>query len=254
MAASPSTLSTEVPDARWGLRLPPAIRACLFDLDGVLTQTARLHMAAWKTTFDGFLRARAAAIGEPFVPFSAADYALHVDGLPRSDGVRSFLTARGIEACDDRIERLGDAKNELVGELMRREGVAAYEGSCRFARAARDAGLRLAVVSASANCADVLAAAGIADLFELRVDGEYARVHGLRGKPVPDTFLAAAAMLGVSPQEAAVFEDALAGVAAGRAGGFGLVVGVDRTGEPRALRFAGADVVVADLAELLVRA
>jgi HAD superfamily hydrolase (TIGR01509 family) len=217
----------------------------------VLTQTAQLHEAAWKTTFDEFLRARAEASEEPFVPFSAADYGLYVDGRPRSDGVRAFLTARGIEARDERVERLGGAKNELVGELMRREGVTAYEGSCRFARAARDAGLRLAVVSASANGAEVLAAAGIADLFELRVDGVYAGAHGLRGKPAPDTFLAAAGALGVAPQQAAVFEDALAGVAAGRAGGFGLVVGVDRTGEPEALRNAGADIVVSDLAELL---
>lgn len=233
------------------LRLPLSIRACLFDLDGVLTQTASLHEAAWKSTFDSFLRSHAAARGEAFVPFAADDYARYVDGRPRGEGVRAFLGSRGIEASERDVQRIGHRKNALVGEMMRREGVIAFDGSVRFARTARQAGLRLAVVSSSANCTDVLAAAGIADLFELRIDGAYAREHGLRGKPEPDTFLAAAAALGVAAEEAAVFEDALAGVAAGRAGSFGFVVGVDHKGEPEALRAAGADVVVADLAELL---
>ena len=233
------------------LRLPPWILACLFDLDGVLTQTASLHEAAWKSTFDAFLRSRAAARGTTFVPFAADDYARYVDGRPRREGVRTFLASRDIEASERTIHRIAERKNDLVSELMRREGVNAFEGSVRFARTASQEGLPLAVVSSSASCADVLAAAGIGDLFELRVDGAYARDHGLRGKPAPDTFLAAAAALGVAPEETAVFEDALAGVAAAHAGCFGLVVGVDRKGEPEALRAAGADVVVADLAELL---
>ena len=233
------------------LRVPLSIRACLFDLDGVLTQTASLHEAAWKSTFDDFLRAYSTARGEAFVPFMAEDYASYVDGRPRGEGIQAFLESRGIEASERDTQWIGDRKNALVGELMRRDGVRAFDGSVRFARAAREAGLQLAVVSSSANCADVLRAAGIDDLFELRVDGAYAHDHGLRGKPAPDTFLAAAAALGVAAEEAAVFEDALAGVAAGRAGHFGLVVGVDRKGEPEALRAAGADIVVADLVELL---
>ena len=230
------------------LSLPPSIRACLFDLDGVLTQTLRLHLAAWKATFDDFLAARD---GDTFVPFEPSDYAAHVDGRPRYDGVRAFLASRGVALAEAEVRALGDRKNDLVGELMAREGVDVYEGSIRFARAARTAGLATAVVSASANCADVLAAAGIVGLFDVRVDGVVARERGLRGKPAPDTFLAAAAELGVRPEQAAVFEDALAGVAAGRAGAFGLVVGVDRAGQADALRANGADVVVADLAELL---
>jgi beta-phosphoglucomutase family hydrolase len=243
------------------LGLPDGIRACLFDLDGVLTQTATVHAAAWKEMFDEFLRARAEQTGEPFVAFDvAADYRRSVDGRPRHDGVRSFLASRGIElpegAPDDAatawtIRGLGNRKNELVLEMIHRLGVSTYEGSLRYVLAARDAGLRRAVVSASENTRDVLAAAGIEDLFEIRVDGIVARERHLRGKPEPDTFLAAAGELGMLPAEAAVFEDALAGVAAGRAGHFGLVVGVDRVGQAEALREHGADVVVSDLAELL---
>jgi beta-phosphoglucomutase family hydrolase len=243
------------------LGLPDGIRACLFDLDGVLTQTATVHAAAWKEMFDEFLRARAEQTGEPFVAFDvAADYRRSVDGRPRHDGVRSFLASRGIElpegAPDDAaaagtIRGLGNRKNELVLEMIHRLGVSTYEGSLRYVLAARDAGLRRAVVSASENTRDVLAAAGIEDLFEIRVDGIVARERHLRGKPEPDTFLAAAGDLGMLPAEAAVFEDALAGVAAGRAGHFGLVVGVDRVGQAEALREHGADVVVSDLAELL---
>jgi len=244
------------------LGLPDGIRACLFDLDGVLTQTATVHAAAWKEMFDEFLGARAEGeVGAPFVPFDAAsDYHRFVDGRPRYDGVRTFLASRGIElpegARDDpatapTVAGLGNRKNELVLELIERGGVSTYEGSVDYVRAARDAGLRRAVVSASENTPAVLAAAGIADLFEARVDGIVARERRLRGKPAPDTFLAAAEELGVAPGEAAVFEDALAGVAAGRAGGFGHVVGVDRVGQASALREHGADVVVSDLAELL---
>jgi beta-phosphoglucomutase family hydrolase len=231
--------------------LPPGIRACLFDLDGVLTRTVELHRKAWKSVFDAFLAERAARTHEQLAPFDARDYELYVDGRPRHEGVRSFLASRAIRPPDAEIARLADRKNELVLELMRRDGVEVYEGSVRFARAARNAGLRLAVVSASANCADVLRAAGIAHLFDVRVDGVTAREDGLAGKPAPDTFVAAAAALIALPEEAAVFEDALAGVAAGRAGGFGYVVGVDRMRHGDALLAHGADVVVSDLDELL---
>jgi beta-phosphoglucomutase family hydrolase len=249
-----------VVDAR-GVGLPPRVRACLFDLDGVLTQTASLHAAAWKEMFDSFLRERAARSGSSFVPFDpVTDYGVYVDGKPRYDGVRSFLAARGIELPEgspedlpgaETIRGLGDRKNRLVLELIAKRGVEPYEGSVRYVRAARDAGLGCAVVSSSTNCGDVLVSAGIADLFEVIVDGMVARREGLRGKPDPDTFLAAARALGVTAGEAAVFEDALAGVAAGRAGGFAYVVGVDRAAHARALREQGADVVVSDLAELL---
>lgn len=236
------------------LALPTGIRACLFDLDGVLTRTVELHATAWKATFDEFLVLRALRGRMPFVPFdSVSDYELYVDGRPRAEGVRTFLRSRGIELPDAEVERLGDRKNERVLELMRRDGVEVYEGSVRFARAARNAGLRLAVVSSSANCADVLRAAGIDRLFELRIDGAYAREYGLAGKPAPDMFLEAAAALIVLPEEAAVFEDALSGVAAARAGGFGYIVGVDRAGHADALLAEGADVVVSDLNELLER-
>jgi beta-phosphoglucomutase family hydrolase len=243
------------------LNLPSAIRACLFDLDGVLTDTASLHAAAWKEMFDSFLRARAAHEGAQFVAFDPQrDYRDYIDGKQRSDGVRSFLASRGIALPDGSpgdpadavtVSSLGDRKNELVLAMIHSRGVQAYDGSVRFVRAARDAGLRRAVVSASANCQEVLEAAGIADLFEARVDGVVAEREHLRGKPAPDMFLAGARILGVEPAAAAVFEDALAGVAAGRAGEFGIVVGVDRAGQADALRAHGADIVVSDLAELL---
>ena len=243
------------------LGLPTAIQACLFDLDGVLTQTAKVHAAAWKEMFDGFLRRRSARTGEQFVPFDLVDdYDEYVDGKPRYDGVRSFLASRAItlpegDGADpptaETIAGLGNWKNELVLALLHRDGVEAYEGSVRYVHAVRDAGLHRAVVSSSANCREVLEAAGIEDLFEVRVDGLVAEREHLRGKPEPDTFLAAARALEVPPARAAVFEDALAGVAAGRAGRFGLVVGVDRVGQAEALRTHGADVVVRDLAELL---
>jgi beta-phosphoglucomutase family hydrolase len=243
------------------LQLPRAVRACLFDLDGVLTNTATVHAEAWKEMFDAFLREQARREGLPFAPFDRVrDYDEYIDGKQRFDGVRSFLAARGIELPEgshddapdaDTIGGLGNRKNELVLAMIRRRGVHAYEGSVRFVRAAREAGLRRAVVSASANCREVLEAAGIADLFEARIDGVVAEREHLRGKPAPDMFLAAARIVDVQPGEAAVFEDALAGVAAGRSGRFGLVVGVDRVGQADALREHGADVVVCDLAELL---
>jgi beta-phosphoglucomutase family hydrolase len=243
------------------LGLPDGIEGCLFDLDGVLTQTAKVHAAAWKEMFDDYLRARAQRTGERFVPFDAGpDYDEYVDGKPRYDGVRSFLQSRGIELPDgspddppsaETIDGLGNRKNELVLKLIERDGVEAYEGSIRYVKAARDAGLRRAVVSSSTNCRDVLKAAGIIDLFEEIVDGTVAREQGLKGKPAPDTFLAGARALGLEARAAAVFEDAVAGVEAGRAGSFGFVVGVDRVGHAEALRAHGADVVVKDLAELL---
>jgi len=243
------------------LGLPDGVRACLFDLDGVLTQTAKVHAAAWKKMFDDFLRERAAKGGEPFLPFDpAADYDEYVDGKPRYDGVRSFLAARGIDLPEgeesdpptaETVTGLGNRKNEIVLRMIRDEGVQAYEGSVRYVRAAREAGLHRAVVSSSNNCREVLIAAGIDDLFEQRIDGLVAKREHLKGKPAPDSFLAGARALSVTPRQAAVFEDALAGVAAGRAGGFACVVGVDRVGQAEELRKHGADIVVSDLAELL---
>ena len=243
------------------LGLPDEVTACLFDLDGVLTQTAEVHAAAWKEMFDDYLRGRAARTGGEFIAFDAVgEYDEYVDGKPRYEGVRSFLQSRGIDlaqgepsdAADaETLDGLGNRKNAIVLRMIRDQGVQAYEGSVRYVRAARDAGLHRAVVSSSTNCRDVLVAAGIEDLFEQRIDGVVAEREHLQGKPAPDTFLAGARALGVKPGQAAVFEDALAGVAAGRAGGFACVVGVDRAGQADALREHGADVVVQDLAELL---
>ncbi len=245
------------------LGLPDGVTACLFDLDGVLTQTAKVHAAAWKQTFDGFLHERASRMGGEFVAFDpVADYDEYVDGKPRYDGVASFLQSRGIElpqgAPDDppggeTIDGLGNRKNEIVLKLIHDDGVQPYEGSVRYVKAARDAGLRRVVVSSSTNCRDVLVAAGILDLFEEIVDGHVTEREGLKGKPAPDTFLAGARTVGVKPGAAAVFEDALAGVEAGHAGGFGIVIGVDRVGQADALRSHGADIVVKDLTELLTR-
>jgi beta-phosphoglucomutase family hydrolase len=231
------------------LGLPDGVRACLFDLDGVLTKTAVVHAHAWKEMFDAYLRGRD---GDEFVPFDPVeDYDKYVDGKPRYEGVESFLRSRQIELNTDEIHALGNRKNEIVLKLIHDQGVEPYEGSVRYVEAARDAGLRRAVVSSSTNCRDVLVAAGIADLFEERIDGEVAEREHLRGKPAPDTFLAGARALGVGAGEAAVFEDALAGVEAGRAGDFSCVIGVDRVGQSAALREHGADVVVKDLGELL---
>ena len=228
------------------LGLPDGIRAALFDLDGVLTQTAKVHAQAWKQMFDEYLT----EVGQP--PFALPeDYERYVDGKPRLDGVRSFLESRGIERDPELVERLGTRKNELVLDLIRTQGVDPYEGSIRYAEAARDAGLRRAVVSSSNNTREVLQATDMLDLFEAIIDGIYAEREGLKGKPAPDGFLAGARALGVEPAEAAVFEDALAGVEAGRAGGFGYVVGVDRTDHADELREHGADIVVQDLEELL---
>jgi beta-phosphoglucomutase family hydrolase len=243
------------------LGLPDDCRACLFDLDGVLTKTATVHAAAWKQMFDDYLRQRASRGEGGFVEFdSESDYGEYVDGKPRYDGVASFLASRDIQLprgqssdppSTETIDGLGNRKNELVLKLIREQGVEPYEGSVRYLKAARDAGLGIAVVSSSTNCHDVLVAAGIEDYFDERVDGVTAERDGLKGKPAPDTFVAGAKALGVSPAEAVVFEDALAGVEAGRAGHFGYVVGVDRVGHAEALSEHGADVVVDDLADLL---
>jgi beta-phosphoglucomutase family hydrolase len=237
--------------------LPEHITALLFDLDGVLTSTADLHRAAWRATFDEFLRERD---GSGFAPFTDRDYADYVDGRPRADGVRTFLDARGIllpEGDPDdppsamTVNGVGNRKNMLVQKIITEQGVTPYPGSMRYLHAARDAGLPIAVVTSSANGATVLAAANITPMIDALVDGLVLAKENLRGKPAPDSFLAGAKALGVAPANSAVFEDALAGVAAGRAGGFGYVVGVNRADQAEALREHGADVVVDDLAELL---
>jgi beta-phosphoglucomutase family hydrolase len=243
------------------LGLPTGIQACLFDLDGVLTDTAAVHAAAWKEMFDEFLRDYAGQHGIEFVPFDArAEYDAYVDGKPRASGVRDFLTARGITLPDGTpddppaamtVNGLGNRKNEAVQRRIRTEGVHVFEGSRRYLQAAVDAGLRRAVVSSSANTREVLDVTGLAQYVEEIVDGITIRTEGLKGKPAPDTFLAAAERFGLEPSQAVVFEDALAGVAAGRSGHFGHVVGVDRVGQADDLLSHGADVVVRDLAELL---
>ncbi|HEX2160558.1 MAG TPA: beta-phosphoglucomutase family hydrolase [Thermoleophilaceae bacterium] len=240
------------------LGLPDTVRACLFDMDGVLTDTASVHAEAWKRMFDEYLRAK---VGPDAAPFDiASDYGLYVDGKPREDGVRDFLASRGIVLPegtpddgpeDDTVYGVGKRKNVLVLKLIDERGVDVYAGSVRFVDAARAAGLKTAVVSSSANTKLILESAGLDDRFDARVDGVTLATDNIKGKPAPDSFLRAAELLGVPATAAAVFEDALAGVEAGRAGGFGITVGVDRHGQPDALREHGADVVVSDLAELL---
>ncbi len=234
--------------------------AVLFDLDGVLTDTARIHASCWQRAFDDFLREWAERNGEPFQPFDAeTDYLRYVDGKPRYDGVRDFLGSRGIELPQGTPQdtpghgtvcALGNRKNELVGEALASQPIDVYPGSLRLLRELRAVGVKTAVVSSSANCAAILRGAGIQDLFDTRMDGAIAAERGIAGKPAPDTFLAAARDLGVDARRAVVVEDALSGVRAGRAGGFGLVLGIARHDEPDVLREAGADVVVRDLGEL----
>ncbi|MFF9905777.1 beta-phosphoglucomutase family hydrolase [Streptomyces olivaceus] len=242
------------------LGLPDDIQACLFDLDGVVTRTAVVHAAAWKETFDAFLRERD---GAGFRPFTDSDYDEYVDGRPRADGVRSFLASRGVELPEggpedppdaQTVNGVGNRKNELLLEKIRTDGVDPYEGTLRYIDAVRAAGLATAIVSSSANTRDVLRSIDAEGLFDVRIDGVVARERGLPGKPRPDTFLAAARDLGVDASRAAVFEDALAGMDAGRCGHFGYVVGVDRVGQTDALYAHGADRVVKDLAELGGRA
>lgn len=235
--------------------------AVLFDLDGVLTSTASVHSACWKKMFDEFLQAYSREQGQTFDPFDIdRDYRRYVDGKPRYDGVRSFLESRGIvlpegkpdDAPDQRtVCGLGNRKNELFNEMVRAQGVERFEGSIDWARRLRSQGIKTAVVSSSKNCKVILEAAGIEDLFDTRVDGEVAARLSIPGKPAPDTFLQAATQLDVKPERAVVVEDAISGVQAGHAGGFGLVIGVDRHNDAAALSDNGADVVVEDLSELL---
>jgi beta-phosphoglucomutase family hydrolase len=243
-----------VPDM---IGVPERISACLFDLDGVLTGTAALHEEAWKQTFDSFLRERD---GEHFQPFTEEDYVNYVDGRPRADGVRQFLASRritlpegapGDPAGAETVLGIGTRKNDLVLRIISERGVQPYPGSVRFLEEADKAGLAIAVVTSSTNGAAVLDAANLTRFVRARVDGNVITRDNLRGKPAPDSFLAGAAALEVRPEEAAVFEDALAGVAAGRAGHFGYVVGVNRANQAGELRAHGADIVVDDLADLL---
>jgi beta-phosphoglucomutase family hydrolase len=250
-------MSATAPRATVRPRLPLTVGACLFDLDGVLTDTASLHAQAWKQTFDAFLRARPG----PFVPFGVdSEYAQYVDGRQRSDGVRTFLAARGIElpegTPDDppdlgTIHGLGNRKNALVLQLIAARGAVPFADAVQFVRAVRAAGIATAVVSASANCSAVLEAAALSDLFDARIDASVAAALGLRSKPQPDMFLAGARALGSRPAATAVVEDAIAGVEAGHAGGFTPVIGVARRLAPELLREHGADIVVQDLTELL---
>ncbi|ORV14678.1 beta-phosphoglucomutase family hydrolase [Mycobacterium celatum] len=243
------------------LGLPETVHACLFDLDGVLTDTASVHTKAWKAMFDAYLKQRAERTGEPFVPFDPeSDYRQYVDGKKREDGVRSFLASRGIELPDgdpddppdaETVHGLGNRKNDAFQQTLHDDGVQVFDGSRRYLEAVADAGLATAVVSSSANTRDVLEITGLDRFISQRVDGVTLREEHIAGKPAPDSFLRAAQLLEVEPAAAAVFEDALSGVAAGRAGNFGFVVGVDRVGQAEDLRRNGADVVVTDLAELL---
>jgi beta-phosphoglucomutase family hydrolase len=243
------------------LGLPDTVRACLFDLDGVLTDTASVHRKAWKAMFDPYLRERAERTGERFVPFDIdADYLTYIDGKKREDGVRSFLAARGITLSEgnpdddpstETVHGLGNRKNELFHQTIREDGVKVFEGSRRYLEAVAARDLAVAVVSSSSNTREVLQITGLDKFVQQRVDGVTMRQEHIAGKPAPDSFLRAAELLGVQPAQAAVFEDALAGVAAGRSGHFGCVIGVDRVGQAEALRRNGADTVVADLAEFL---
>ncbi|HET9092600.1 MAG TPA: beta-phosphoglucomutase family hydrolase [Acidimicrobiales bacterium] len=242
------------------LRLPGFVRGLLFDLDGVLTDTARLHATAWKETFDRLLAELAERDERRFVAFSESDYERYVDGRPRDEGVESFLASRRISlpsgtagdpASALTVHGVANAKNERFLEAVSAGGVVLFPGSARLVALARSAGMRTAVVTSSANAPAILVAAGLEGAFDAVVDGNVAAARSLAGKPAPDTFLAAASDLGIPPAAAAVFEDALAGIEAGRAGGFGLVVGVDRRDEADALYASGADVVVSDLGELV---
>jgi beta-phosphoglucomutase family hydrolase len=243
------------------LGLPDTVRACLFDLDGVLTDTASVHKTAWKAMFDSYLEDRAKQNGEKFVPFDVtADYQTYVDGKKREDGVRSFLDSRGITLPEgdpddgpsaETVQGLGNRKNEQFQQAIHDDGVKVFEGSRQYLEAVSAAGLAVAVVSSSSNTREVLEVTSLNKFVQHRVDGVTMREEHIAGKPAPDSFLRAAELLGVPPAEAAVYEDALAGVEAGRSGQFGCVVGVDRVGQAEALRDKGADIVVTDLAELL---
>ena len=235
--------------------------AALFDLDGVVTKTANVHAWAWQQLFDEYLHSYSQRTGQPFVPFDVdKDYRVYVDGKPRYEGVKSFLDSRQIAlpwgAPDDGPEEatiygLGHKKDGYFETRLHEFGVEVYEGTVRFLRRVREQGLKTAVVSSSNHCQEVIERAGLTALFDVRIDGQETQRLSLRGKPAPDTFVEAARRVDVLPARAIVIEDAQAGVQAGRAGGFGLVIGVDRLDQPEALRQHGADIVVADLAELL---
>ena len=235
--------------------------AVLFDLDGVITDTANLHATCWKQMFDEYLQKRARQTGEPFRPFDlAADYRLYVDGKTRFDGVRDFLRSRGIQLPegdpDDPAEvetvcGLGNRKNDLVNRAIADEGVKPYEGTVQFIHQLRRNGFKTAVVTSSQNCAAVLKAAKLDDFFEVRVDGNTIHEQRLAGKPAPDTFLMAARLLAVEPARTVVIEDAISGVEAGSNGSFGLVIGVARKGNAEELKHHGAHLVVDDLGELV---
>ena len=236
--------------------------AVLFDLDGVLTATAKVHASCWKKMFDEYLQKRTTRLGEPFHPFEiGTDYRLYVDGKPRFDGVRDFLRSRNIElpegAPDDPPQMetvcgLGNRKNEMINAVIESEGVEVYGGSVALVHHILEKGIKVAIVTSSQNCDTVLKAAGISDYFKVRVDGNIIHDQHLAGKPAPDAFLAAAKTLGVNPKRAVVVEDAISGVQAGRNGGFGLVIGVARKGDAEELMEHGADVVVKDLGELVL--
>ncbi len=240
---------------------PERFDAVLFDLDGVLTDTAKVHAACWKKMFDEFLRKQAESRGEECRPFSITeDYYLYVDGRLRSDGVRDFLRSRNINLPEgdpdappdsETVCGLGNRKNDMVNEVLESEGLGVYQGSVAWLRHLRDQGIKTAVVSASSNCKTVLNSAKILDLFDTIVDGTVAADLGLAGKPSPDTYLNAAEQLGAEPKRTVVVEDAISGVQAGRSGGFGLVIGVARKGNIKELKENGADLVVTDLSELI---
>jgi len=235
--------------------------AVLFDLDGVITNTANMHAACWKQMFDEYLQKRAAGRGEPFRPFElATDYRIYVDGKPRFDGVRDFLTARGIQLQEgspddppqaETVCGLGNRKNELVNKVIEEVGVEPYEGTVKLIHQLRHQGFKIAVVTSSQNCHAVLKAAKLGAFFKVRVDGNTIHAQHLSGKPAPDTFLTAAQQLGVDPTRAVVVEDAISGVQAGCNGNFGLVIGVARKGNAEELRRHGAHLVVNDLGELI---
>lgn len=241
--------------------LPENVRTCLFDLDGVLTDTASVHTKAWTRMFDDFLRERATRADQQFVPFDPVeDYRTYIDGKKREDGVRAFLASRGITLPDgdagdsadaETVHGLGNRKNKMFQQTLHTDGVTVFEGSRRYLQTVSEAGFAIAVVSSSANTREVLELTGLDRFVDVRVDGVTMREENIQGKPAPDSFLRAAQLLDTEPADAAVFEDALAGVEAGRAGSFGIVVGVNRLDQADALRRHGADVVVSDLAQLL---
>lgn len=230
------------------------IKALILDMDGVITQTAKVHAAAWKRMFNDYLQQRGKQEGKAYEPLQiATDYRQYIDGIPRYDGVQNFLASRNIELPEgtaedapgtETVAGLGNLKNDYFRELVQRDGVDAYDDTVKFLEKRKSEGYRTAVISASKNCQAILSAAGLKDLFEVRVDGVVSAALGLKGKPAPEIFLEAARQLGVSPQEAAVFEDAQAGVAAGKAGGFALVVGINRTDQAAELTEHGADLVL----------